>query len=136
VDGKGWVSGQSDLSGDTGDSLDFGDRVDHGIPCNTLGVLFLPLSEVCESASLSMTRSEKLTETTNEFSENNDVDTLCDFGLERRVLQQSLGSEVGRTNVGIKVQRLPEPQDTLLRSNRSDTPLGSTNSSYPISPCP
>lgn len=48
-DGKRGFGSEGDLSGNTGDTFDFWDRVDGLVPCNTVGVGFLTLAEVCES---------------------------------------------------------------------------------------
>jgi len=73
------------------------------------------------------------TETTDKFSENNDIGTLCDFWLQGGILQKSLGSEIGRSDISIQVKSFSKSQDSLFRSDRSDTPFGSSNSSYSVS---
>ena len=68
-----------------------------------------------------------LTDTTDELAEDDDVGAARDVFFERTVLEQALGDEVRRTDIGVKPQLFSESQDPLLRSNRSYTPLGPTH---------
>lgn len=70
----------------------------------------------------------QLTDTTNEFTNNNNVDALGDLGLQRRVLEQTLGCKVRGADVGVETERLAQTEDTLFWANGSNSPLGSTDS--------
>lgn len=58
-----------------------------------------------------------------------DISTLGDLLLKRRVLEERLGSEVCRSNVGVETERLSQLEESLLRSNGSNAPLGSSDGS-------
>lgn len=63
------------------------------------------------------------------LSNNNDIRPFGDFLLEWRVLEQRNGSKVGRSDVGVETERLSKLEETLLGSNGSDSPLGSSHGS-------
>ena len=46
------------------------------------------------------------------------------------MLEQRLGDKVGGSDIGVESKLLAQFQDTLLRSDGSNTPLGSTDSTY------
>jgi len=73
---------------------------------------------------------ETLTSTTNELSDNDNVNTPRPVLLQRRVLQERLGSKASRADVGVETKLFSNPKKTLFWSDGSNTPLGSTNGTY------
>lgn len=53
--------------------------------------------------------------------------------LQGRVIEETVRSEVGRTNIGVKAECFPKREETLFGANFViDTPFGSTNCTYEV----
>jgi len=72
--------------------------------------------------------------TANEFTDDNEVGTTDNVGAKRRVEEETLGSKVCRTNVGVEAESFSESKETCFRANRCrDTPFWSSNRTYLLS---
>lgn len=81
-------------------------------------------------AALQVRRIRILTDTADQLTENNNVGTPGSVFLQRRPFEQALGSKIGGTDVGIKAKLLSELEDTLLGTDRTNTPFGTTDGTF------
>lgn len=66
-------------------------------------------------------------EATRELSNNDKVCAAAHLGPERRVLDESFGSEEARAEVSVRAHLLSQPQQALLWTNSTGTPFGASN---------
>jgi hypothetical protein len=113
------IDREGDLRRHAGDALDLPDTVGHFVPCDvTLGldVLFFALAKV---------------EPAEKLADDDDVDTLGDRLLQRRVDDERVGGKVARADVGIEAEGFAEGEQAGLGSDFTvDTPFGAADGAY------
>ena len=95
----GRVLGQGEEAGESGDALNLGAAVGLGVAGVAGAVVLGAIAEV---------------DTAGKLTDDNEVGTAADLGLEGRAVDEGLGSEVARAEVAIGAELLAELQETLL----------------------
>lgn len=99
---------QSQVGGQAGDALDLGARVGLSVHGVARAVIFLALAEV---------------DATSQLTDDVEVDTTADFGLQWRALDQRGRGEVAGTQVAECAHLLAQAQDTLLGTDSAGAPF-------------
>lgn len=105
--GRG-VLGEGEVGSETGDALDLRARVGLGVHGVTRTVILGAVTEV---------------DTTGQLTDNVDVDTTADFGLERRAIDERVGGEEARSKVAECAHLLAKLQETLLGTDCASAPF-------------
>jgi hypothetical protein len=107
-DGKGRVVLQSEVGSEANDTLDLVTRVGLSVHGVSGTVVLLALAEV---------------DTTGQLTDDVEVDTAADIGLEGGALDQRGSGEVARAKVTKCAHLLAQLQDTLLRADGAGAPF-------------